>query len=226
MDKNRIFTKEELKEMGTPTLDQIMKAVDLGDKDEAKKLAKRMQKEFNHLHDGYMVWVTGLLSYIYRNYGMDAVEEAEKEAHGIEGRTVFKPSGNTDFKSRVQEMAGDIRGHFQPLDISEDDEKITITMKPCGSGERLIQMGGYEPEFGLEKVREPHRATWGMKDFPMYCVHCPVMEMLSFENTGELSVVHLVEDPMKFGECHFAIYKDPKNIPEECYTRIGKKKPE
>ncbi|MBN2418633.1 MAG: hypothetical protein JXL81_04560, partial [Deltaproteobacteria bacterium] len=127
---------------------------------------------------------------------------------------------------RIEEMAGDFRGHFQPLEIKEDDEKITITMKPCGSGERLIQMGGYEPEFGLLKVKEPHNTTWGMKDFPMYCVHCPVMEMLSFEKKGELGVVHLVEDPMKFGECHFAIYKDTKNIPEECYTRIGKQKPE
>ena len=225
MGKNRIFTDEELKEMGTPTLEQVMKAIDMDDKEKAKNLSKRMQKEFNHLHDGYMVWITGLLSYIYRNYGMDAVEEAEKEAHGIEGRTVFKPSGNTDLKSRVEEMAGDIRGHFQPLEIKEDDEKITITMKPCGSGERLIQMGGYEPEFGLLKVKEPHHATWGMKNFPMYCVHCPVMEMMCYENTGELGIVHLVEDPMKFGECHFAIYKDPKNIPEECYTRIGKQKP-
>jgi hypothetical protein len=226
MSENRIFTEEELREMGRPTLELVMEAIDRGDREEAKQLAKRLQKEFNHLHDGYMVWVTGLLSYIYRNYGMDAVEEAEKEAHGIEGRTVFKPSGKTDLKSRIQEMAGDIRGHFQPLEIKEDDEKVTITMKPCGSGERLIQMGGYEPEFGLARVKEPHRATWGMKDFPMYCVHCPVMEMLAFENTGELGVVHLVEDPMVFGECHFAIYKDPKNIPEECYTRIGKQKPE
>ncbi len=226
MSENRIFTEEELREMGRPTLELVMEAIDRGDREEAKQLAKRLQKEFNHLHDGYMVWVTGLLSYIYRNYGMDAVEAAEKEAHGIEGRTVFKPSGKTDLKSRIQEMAGDIRGHFQPLEIKEDDEKVTITMKPCGSGERLIQMGGYEPEFGLARVKEPHRATWGMKDFPMYCVHCPVMEMLAFENTGELGVVHLVEDPMVFGECHFAIYKDPKNIPEECYTRIGKQKPE
>ena len=226
MSENRIFTEEELREMGRPTLELVMEAIDRGDREEAKQLAKRLQKEFNHLHDGYMVWVTGLLSYIYRNYGMDAVEAAEKEAHGIEGRTVFKPSGKTDLKSRIKEMAGDIRGHFQPLEIKEDDEKITITMKPCGSGERLIQMGGYEPEFGLARVKEPHRATWGMKDFPMYCVHCPVMEMLAFENTGELGVVHLVEDPMVFGECHFAIYKDPKNIPEECYTRIGKQKPE
>ena len=64
MSKNRIFTEEELKEMGTPTLDQIMKAIDRGDGEEAKRLARRLQKEFNHLHDGYMVWVTGLLSYL------------------------------------------------------------------------------------------------------------------------------------------------------------------
>ena len=104
MSEKRVFTDEELKEMGIPTLDLAIGAIDRGDKEEAKKLAKRMKKEFNHLHDGYMVWVTGLLSYIYRNYGMDAVEEAEKEAHGIEGRTVFKTSGTTDFRSIVEEM--------------------------------------------------------------------------------------------------------------------------
>ncbi|MFC1495235.1 hypothetical protein ACFL6W_08145, partial [Thermodesulfobacteriota bacterium] len=98
-------------------------------------------------------------------------------------------------------------------------------MKPCGSGERLIQMGGYEPEFGLLKVKDPHPATWGMKDFPLYCVHCPVMEMLSIENSGDIGVVHLVSEPKKMGECHFALYKNPDDIPEEYYKRIGRKKP-
>lgn len=226
MNENNIFTNDELKEMGTPTLDLVIKAIDGGDTDKAKELVNRMQKEFNHLHDGYMVWVTGLLSYIYKHYGIDAVEEAEKEAHTIEGRTVFKPSGKTDLRSRVEEMAGNLRGHFQPIVIEEDNEKITLTMKPCGSGERLIQMGGYEPEFGLAKVKEPHPVTWGMKDFPIYCVHCPIMEMLDYESSGELGMVHLVSDPMVLGECHFAIYKDPRDIPEEYYSRIGKKKPE
>ncbi|NLO27116.1 MAG: hypothetical protein GX113_02890 [Actinobacteria bacterium] len=47
---------------------------------------------------------------------------------------------------------------------------------------------------------KPHRITWGMEDFPIYCVHCPVMEALD-------------------------VYKDPNDIPEEFYTRRGKKKP-
>ena len=225
MSKNRVFTDEELKEMETRTLDLVQEAIDKNDKERAKALAIRMYKEFNHLHDGYMVWVTGLLSFIYRKYGIDTVEEAERYAHTIEGKTVFKPSGKTDFRSRVEEMAKALRGHLQPLTIEEDDEKVMLTMKPCGSGERIIQKGLYEPEVGLAKVKETHRITWGMKDFPMYCVHCPVMEMLAIEDTGDFGPVHFVYEPMKLGSCHFALYKDPANIPEEFYDRIGKKKP-
>ncbi len=225
MSDNRIFTDEELKEMGTRTLDRVQEAIDANDREKARELAKRMYEEFNYLHDGYMVWVTGLLSYIYRKYGIDALEEAEREAHTIEGKTVFKPSGKTDFRSRVEEMAKGLRGHLQHITIEEDDEKVTLTMKPCGSGERIIQKGLYDPEVGLAKVKEPHRVTWGMKDFPIYCVHCPVMEMLAIENTGNFGPVHLVYEPMKLGECHFAFYKDPADIPEELYDRLEKKKP-
>jgi len=225
MSDNRVFTDEELKEMGTRTLDLVLEAIDNNEREKAKELANRMYKEFNYLHDGYMFWVTGLLSHIYRNYGIDAVEEAEREAHTIEGKTVFKPSGKTDFRSRVEEMAKGLRGHLQPITIEEDDEKVTLTMKPCGSGERIIQKGGYDPEVGLAKVKEPHPITWGMKDFPIYCVHCPVMEMLAIEGTGDFGPVHYVFEPMKLGSCHFAFYKDPADIPEELYKRIGKEKP-
>jgi hypothetical protein len=223
MSQNRLFTDTELKEMGTRTLDLVLQAIEEGDKEKAKALANRMYEEFNHLHDGYMFWVTGLLTHIYKNYGIDAVEKAEREAHTIEGKTVFKPPKETDLRSRVEYAAKSFRGHLQPLTIEEDDEKITITMKPCGSGERIIQKGGYEA--GLARVKDPHPITWGMKDFPMYCVHCPVMEMLAIENTGDFGMVHAVFEPIPFGSCHFAFYKDPKNIPQEFYDRLGKKKP-
>jgi len=219
----RVFTEKELKEMGTRTLDLVLEAIDAGDKEKAKELAKRMYSEFNYLHDGYMFWVTGLQSYIYRNYGIDAVEEAEREAHTIEAKVVFKPPEKTDFRYLVERMAGGLRGHLQPITIKEDDAKVTLTMKPCGSGERLVQKGGYE--IGLAKVAEPHRITWGMKDFPIYCVHCPVMEMLDIENTGDFGVTHIVHEPLCQESCQFVFYKDPKGIPEEFYKRIGKKKP-
>jgi hypothetical protein len=223
MHKKRVFTDKELDEMGTRTLDLVLKAIDAGGKEKAKELAQRMYKEFNYLHDGYMFWVTGLLSYIYRKYGIDAVEEAEREAHTIEAKVVFQPSEKTDIRSRVEHMLSGLRGHLQPITVKEDDEKITVTMMPCGSGERLIQKGGYES--GLARVKKPHRITWGMKDFPIYCVHCPVMEILDVENTGNFVSAHIVHEPLCEEHCHFAFYKNPKDIPEKFYTRIGKKKP-
>jgi hypothetical protein len=223
MTNKRVFTDKELKEMGTRTLDLVMEAIDAGDKKKAKELAQRMYKEFNHLHDGYFFWVTGLQSYIYKHLGIDAVEEAEREAHGIEAKVVFLPPEKTDFRSVVEHTVGGLRGHLQPITVKEEDEKVTITMEPCGSGERLIEKGGYK--LGLSRVKEPHRITWGQKDFPMYCVHCPVMEMMDIENTGDFMLCHFISDPIGKEHCQFVFYKNPADIPAEFYKRIGKKKP-
>jgi hypothetical protein len=223
MNSKRIFTDEELEEMGKRTLDVLKEAIDAGDKEKAKELAGRMYREFNYLHDGYFTWVTGLQTYIYEKLGVNAVEEAERRAHTIESKIAFIPSGKTGFRDRVIGMIGGLRGHLQPIEIKEDDEKVTITMKPCGSGKRLIDMGGYEA--GLARVKEPHRITWGMKDFPLYCVHCPVMEALDIENTGDFAFCRFASDPIGEEDCQFVFYKDPADIPEEFYTRIGKQKP-
>ena len=211
--------------MGSRTLDLVLEAIEAGNREKAKELAQRMYREFNFLHDGYMTWVSGLLTYIYENYGIDALEEAEREAHTIEAKIAFKPSEKTDIRSRVEGLVGGMRGHLQPITVEEDDEKISITMKPCGSGERIIQKGGYDAETGLARVKEPHPITWGMKDFPVYCVHCPVMEMLDIERIGDFNFGRIVTDPIGQEGCHFVFYKNPADIPKEFYTRIGKNKP-
>jgi hypothetical protein len=55
-------------------------------------------------------------------------------------------------------------------------------------------------------VKDPHRITWGMKDFPIYCVHSPVMEMLQIENTGQFGAAHIVSEPMCQKSCQFVLY--------------------
>jgi hypothetical protein len=225
MSNKREFTDKELQEMGTRTLDLLLAAIDAGDKAKAKNLAERMYKEFNYLHDGFMFWVTGLLTHIYKKYGIDGVEQAEREAHTIEGKVAFKPSEKRDFRSRVEHMVSGLRGHLQPIVIKEDDEKVCIAMKPCGSGERIMLKGGYKPEIGLGIVKEAHPATWGMKNLPLYCVHCPVMEMLDIEKMGDFEMTHFISDPICKESCQFVFYKNNADIPEKFYTRIGKKKP-
>ena len=223
MASKRIFTDQELKEMSGTTLEKAQQAIDAGDKEKAKKLAVQAQKEYQHLHDGYMVWVSGLLSYIYNNHGISAVEEAEKFAHTIEAKLVFKPPEKTDFKSVAEHRLKGLKGHMQPVTVEEDDEKITMTMHPCGSGERIIQMGGYEA--GLARVKEAHNITWQHKDFPIYCCHCPIGEILTFERTGDLVGVKFEPEQIGQGRCGFVNYKNPADIPEKYYKRIGKKKP-
>ncbi len=223
MSTKKVFTDKELKEMGTRTLDLVIQAIDSGDKEKAKELARRMYTEFNFLHDGFMCWVTGLQSYIYKNYGVEALEKAEREAHSIEAKFIFKPSEKTDVRSRMEHLLAGMRGHLQPIRVEEDDEKFSITMQPCGSGGRLIQKGGYE--IGLARIKEPHPITWGMQDFPIYCVHCPVMGMLDIENSGDFNFVQVVTDPIGKENCQFVFYKDPAKVPEKYYTRIGKRKP-
>ena len=42
---------------------------------------------------------------------------------------------------------------------------------------------------------------------------------------GMTGNVHIITEPIYQGSCRFTFYKDPTDIPEEFYTRIGKKKP-
>jgi hypothetical protein len=121
MSKKRIFTDEELKVMGTPTLDLIKKAVMLVTKKRQRCLQSGCKRD-RHLH--VVIWFGSADSFpILQELGVDAVEEAEREAHGIEGRSVFKPSGKTDLRSRAEELASGLRGHMQPIVIKEDDER-------------------------------------------------------------------------------------------------------
>jgi hypothetical protein len=224
MAKTRVLSDRELEELSGTTLGKALEAIEAGDKKKARALAIRAQKEYNYLHDGYFTWASGLLTYIYNHWGVDEVEKAERFAHGIEAKLVFKPAKKTDVRSRVEHMAKGLQGHMQPVTVEEDDDKFTLSMHPCGSGQRLIEMGGYKA--GLAKIKEAHNITWQHTDFPIYCVHCPVMELLNIDATGgHLGVVRDESYPIESGLCRFVIYKNPDDIPEKYYTRIGKTKP-
>ena len=60
--------------------------------------------------------------------------------------------------------------------ITEDDEKFTFAMNPCGSGQRLWRNGAVR---GAERLSaSPTRRTTGATGatgFPLYCTHCSFM---------------------------------------------------
>jgi len=225
MVTERVFTDEELQEMGRRTVDLIRDAIDEGDLERAKKLAGRMQHEFSLMHDMYVDWVAGLMDYIYRSCGEEALCQALRKAIGGQQGPLADVRG-VDFKKRVQTTATFMRGHLERMKVEEDDEKVSITMLPCGSGQRLCQKGAYGPPRNLARVAGPHPITWGLSGFPIYCTHEPVLEMLAIEQLGYPLAAGFPAREIAGESCTLCIYKRVEDTPEEVYSRLGKRKPQ
>jgi hypothetical protein len=220
----RVFTDEELQEMGVRTRDAAIKAVEAGDKGKAKELINRQYNESQGMHDVYLDWIAELMDYIYVNSGEEALYQAMRKVIGTIAQSFPGSPEEMDFRSRVEMVAGTLRGHGCALELEEDDEKVCVKMRPCGSGQKLVDSGAYDPPRNLSRLK-PHMMTWGLPDFPIYCVHNPVQSILAIENSGyPMDVVFPAKD-VATESCRFCLYKDPDSIPEEVYTRVGKKKP-
>jgi hypothetical protein len=223
MEKNRVFTKEELKQMGMRTIDAALQALEVDDKETTKRLIKRMHREFESLHDIYLNWVADIMDYVYVQDGEAALYEALRKAVGSFSGPLIKRYAKADFRQQVEMLAMGLRAHLKNLIIEEDDEKVCIKGDPCGSGTCLFRSGGYSPPRSLSKLK-PHPMTWGLSDFPIYCAHSPVQEILSIEKLGYPVIVTFPANEVVEESCRMCIFKDPKLIPEEVYRRVGMKR--
>ena len=221
----RVFTDEELQEMGVRTRDAAINAVEAGDKKKAAELIHRQYDESQGMHDVYLNWIAELMDYIYVHSGEEVLYQAMRKVMGTLAQGFPGSPDEMDFRSKVELVAGTLRGHGCDLELEEDDEKVCVKMRPCGSGQKLVDSGAYDPPRNLSRLK-PHVMTWGLPDFPIYCIHNPVQSILAIENSGYPMDVVIPAKDVATDSCRFYIYKDPDAIPEEIYTRVGKKKPE
>ena len=223
--KKRYFTESELKEMGEETVKLVQQAIDAGDPEKAKKLTRRMYREFMSQHDNYLNWVTSLLTFIQHRLGDEAVYDSIYSAFEALGALADAYRGQDPGKQAAMLAAG-FRGHLTSAVIEEDDEKFTVMMSPCGSGGRAIANNTYEPTGKFAKLKKPQKMTLGKADFPIYCAHCALQDIVPMEKTGY--PIWVIDIPDKVGEspCKYYIYKDPDNIPARFYERYGLKKPQ
>ena len=224
----QLFSEAEIREMEKRTVDRLIEAIDAGDPEKAKQIARRMYNEFLSMHDLYRNWTTAMLSEIGRRFG-DAVLE-QLMTVGVKAWWLPNleklPDGPEALPQRVKMFVAGLRGHLQPLHIEEDEEKVVIQMRPCGSGGRLILEGKYEGPNGFLTIEKPQRMTYNRANFPVYCAHEPPMELADIEKNGTPFVV--VEPAAVLGKehCSFIIYKDRNKVPAKYYERLGLKKPE
>jgi len=225
--QDRLFSEAELQEMGKRSVDRLTEAIEAGDTDKAKQIAKRMYNEFVSMHDLYRDWTTATLSAIGKRFGDQVLDEVMTE--GVRAwwlPNLEKMSQSSTLSQRIKMFVAGLRGHLQPMHIEEDEEKVVIQMRPCGSGGRLVLEGKYEGPNAFLTVEKPQRMTYNRANFPVYCAHEPPMELVDIEKNGAPFVV--VEPAAALGKehCSFIIYKDKSKVPAKYYERLGLKKPE
>jgi len=227
MTEGRLFTDQELEDMGKRTNELIVNAIDEGDPGKAKKLVRRMYNELIAMHDIEVTMVTATLSFIGRRFGDEVLHEALHDMLASWVRQAAREYVKVeDPRARAKMFAYGLKGHGVAVRIEEDAEKFIFSMEPCGSGGKLVRDGSYDgPPRDFYRVKTPQLMTYGKPDYPAYCAHCIFHEIVGMEETG--IPLFLMDPSDRPGEepCRMLLYKDPKAIPAEYYERAGLQKP-
>jgi hypothetical protein len=227
----RWFTDEELREMSRPTMDRAIEAIDRGDLDEARALCQAMKHEWRSLHDLMVEGIAGLITYVQDQEGDEGVAKAWRAGNEKGWKRDVETIDSMDRKQVAHALAATWRAHSGSgtgpnpgaFTVTEDDEKITFAMNPCGSGQRLVRNGRYEGDDAFGTTAEAHDWSYDRKAFPLYCTHCTFMnESLPIEWIGRpLYPSHPPTDYAK-DPCVWHWYKDPADIPPEYAQRYAK----
>ena len=234
MQEQRWFEPDELEQMSRPTMDRAIEAIEAGDLDAAKRLCGEMKHEWLMLHDLMAESILGLISFVQDKLGDEGVAEAWevnceqgwKRHHAaiesLDRRQIVDLLAAT-WRAHSGSGVGDHPGSFT---VTEDDEKITFTMNPCGSGQRLVRKGLYEKQRLRQDARGAHDWSYGRKDFPLYCTHCSFMnESMPIQWSGY--PVYPSDPPEDYSTdpCTWYWYKHREDIPERHWRRYGATKP-
>lgn len=185
-------------------------------------LSEALHHDVLRAHDGMMSRITGLLSVLYRAWGIEPLQQVLEE---VMQPQMLDPQGNLPFRQRVERLIAFTRCHLQPFSLSEDDEKVTFRPHTCPSGARLIQQGAYTEPRGGAILQQPGPLTYGRSDFPIYCCHEPAAEIAAIKHFGApLFLVEPAADLAR-GPCIVHMYKVAAEIPERYYQRLGLRKP-
>ena len=153
----------------------------------------------------------------------------------MRGRSI-KAIPTTPVLEQVLTHAAFMRGHRSgpeergDIKIVEDDEKYVMEFDACGSGGRMRRRSldglppRQSPPFNFGTTSASHPMGWGRTDVPYYCTHCSVWsEIMTTDSIGYPARITLF-DPDGTKPCAWVFYKRPEDIPEEYFTRIGRKR--
>jgi hypothetical protein len=190
----------------------IAQLVERGDTDLALARFDAMEDRWRRAQDALRDWLSVLLSSIYRECGIDVLEQALRYTAE---RTLFDWMP-TDMarppEKRLPSWVRMLQGHFSPLRVEEDDEKFTLVQDPCGTCTRQIQQGRYAGPLDLAIIEEAHATTWNRGHTPIYRSHVPLWHVtLAQELVGVPWPVNQCPAGLGTGPCRVLLFKDPRD---------------
>ena len=228
---------EPLDELGRSTLLEAYDAIDRGDAAGAKALLESFRYEQQILQDIYVDWIWAMLTWVRDQVDEDAVERIMRDTLGSWASARYAGYLDLDFDQRLALTVEGMRGHLSGpgrqgnVQLTDEGDRVVVAFDPCGSGGRArrgdpargIPPSSERPEFG--DAEGAHDWTWGERGVCLYCAHCSLVnEILPIERLGfPMRVTEYPRDP---GDpCRWILYRDPRDVPEWAYARVGKTKP-
>lgn len=235
---DRALRTDDVDDLGTPTTQALSSAIDAGDRDAAKSLAQYSAVEGKSLHDLLCDWLWDLFTQIANRHGEEEMHAImRKSQEGWMMRRTWKAFLKMPVERRVQLTAEIMRAHrsgakqLGELTVTETEDRYSIYMDPCGSGGRMRRGDPVDgtpsrlgAPYGFGTTSKAYDWSWGKENVPYYCLHCCLNELLPMEWGGHpLWVTGYDRDASK--PCVWHFFKTAEAIPEEYYTRVGRKKP-
>ncbi|MFC2059391.1 hypothetical protein ACFLTS_07150 [Chloroflexota bacterium] len=205
-----------LEDLVEPTWDLVKKAIKDGDTGEALELLDYCYFEGRNYYDSLMSMTDTLLTLLAESAGEEAIERNWRSRYSARAIEILARCDTVE--KDLQRITEGHRGHFADITMTEEPDRYVIKCDPCGSGGQMRR----NVDAGVTKKAYPW--TWNKVGVPYYCTHCCVaLEILPIEIRGyPVCVIDIADKPED--PCFQHFYKSPDLIPEEYFTRIGKKK--
>jgi hypothetical protein len=213
---NRQIRQDDISDLVVPTWKLAHEAVKAGKADEALGFMEYGQFESKRMHDSQIACTDEAVTYLAECFGEEEVARFWRRS--FHPRVKDWLAGNLSVEELLQRTTENHRGHGAKLAITEDLEKYTLILDPCGGEGTLRRIKS------VGTTREAHPWSWGKTGIPYFCTHCCIAwEIVATELRGYPVRVHEVtanpDDP-----CVQVFYKKPELIPEHYFARVGKVK--
>jgi hypothetical protein len=186
-------------------------------------------KGWRDSHDAHLEQVASLVDEAVETLGEERLGElwADLQADGI---LFYRASYGPDqpwpaSAERLLEVAIDgMHGHLGgprrmgDVTVREHADRVELEFAPCGSGGQVLAGGRHRTVEGV------YDFAWNTPGVCAYCVHCCVLQQLTpIDDFGYPARV--IDPPVEpGGSCRWTVYRDPAYVPDEAYTRVGRRR--